>query len=100
MEIQMRKAIAVLGMTGALTFGGAGLAHATTYEAPAPATTTTLAQAEVEAEDDGDNTGLWGLAGLLGLLGLLGLKRREQRAVTPAGGTAAYGTTPGTTPRA
>jgi LPXTG-motif cell wall-anchored protein len=98
MEIQMRKAIAVLGMTGALTFGGAGIAHATTYEAPAPATTTTLAQAEVE--DDGDNTGLWGLAGLLGLLGLLGLKRREQRAVTPAAGTAGYGTAPGTTPRA
>lgn len=88
----MRKAIAVLGMTGALTFGGAGLAHATAYQAPAPATTTTVAQAE--AQDDGDNTGLWGLAGLLGLLGLLGLKRRNDGPVTSAGGTAGYGTTP------
>ena len=42
----MRKAIAILGMTGALTFGGAGMAHATTYDSPTPTTTTTLAQAE------------------------------------------------------
>jgi LPXTG-motif cell wall-anchored protein len=89
----MRKALAVLGMTGALTFGGAGLAHATTYDSPAPATTTTVAQAE--HEDDGDNTGLWGLAGLLGLLGLLGLKRRNDHvATTAAPGTAGYGNTP------
>ena len=88
----MRKAIAVLGMTGALAFGGAGIAQATAYEAPAPATTSTVAQAETQ--DDGDNTGLWGLAGLLGLLGLLGLKRRNDRPVTNAGGTAGYGTTP------
>jgi LPXTG-motif cell wall-anchored protein len=90
----MRKAIAVLGMTGALTFGGAGIAHATTFENPAPATTTTLAQAA--NDDGGDNTGLWGLAGLLGLLGLLGLKRRNDRPVahTNATGTAGYGNTP------
>jgi MYXO-CTERM domain-containing protein len=92
LQKQMRKAIAVLGMTGALTFGGVGIAHATAYETPVPATTTTLAQAETE--DDGDNTGLWGLAGLLGLLGLLGLKRRDDRTVTRAGGTAGYDTTP------
>jgi MYXO-CTERM domain-containing protein len=97
MEKQMRNALAVLGITGALTFGGAGIAHATAYEAPAPATTTTLAQAEAE-DDGGDNTGLWGLAGLLGLFGLLGLKRRDDRPVTRAGGTAGYGTS--TTPRA
>lgn len=84
----MRKTLAILGMTGALTLGGAGLAHATTYDSPAPQTTTTVAQA-TEHEDDGDNTGLWGLAGLLGLLGLLGLKRRDPNRVVA--------TTPGAT---
>jgi LPXTG-motif cell wall-anchored protein len=88
----MRKPIAILGITGALTFGGAGIAQATTYEPLTPATTTTLAQAETD--DDSDNTGLWGLAGLLGLLGLLGLKRRNDRPVTGAAPTAGYGTTP------
>jgi MYXO-CTERM domain-containing protein len=90
----MRKALAILGMTGALTFGGAGLAHATTYDAPAPATTTTVAQSDSH-DDDGDNTGLWGLAGLLGLLGLLGLKRRnDHHVVTGAPGTTGHGTAP------
>jgi LPXTG-motif cell wall-anchored protein len=86
MEKSMRKAIAILGMTGALTFGGAGIAQAATYDNPAPAATTTVAQ--TEKQDDGDNTGLWGLAGLLGLLGLLGLKRRNDRPAAGAGGTA------------
>ena len=58
-----------------LLFGGAGVANASTFDAPATTTTTTIAQ-EAEQED-GDNTGLWGLAGLLGLLGLAGLKRRN-----------------------
>ncbi len=91
----MRKAVAILGVTGALTFGGAGVAHATTYESPAPASTTTLAADD--AQDDSDNTGLWGLAGLLGLVGLLGLKRRNDRPVAGAAGTAGqpgYGTPP------
>ncbi|MFI5506077.1 WGxxGxxG family protein [Mycobacterium sp. NPDC051804] len=90
----MRKALAILGMTGALTFGGAGLAHATTYAGPATETTTTFAQAE--HEDDGDNTGLWGLAGLLGLLGLLGLKRRNDHVATTAAapGTTGFGNAP------
>ena len=88
----MRKAIAVLGISSALAFGGAGIAQATTYESPAPGTTITLAQAD--NDDDGDNTGLWGLAGLLGLLGLLGLKRRNERPVAGATGTATYGNTP------
>src|SRR3954465_1277665 len=88
----MRKAVAILGVTGALTFGGAGIAHAPTYDSPVPNTTTPLAQSE--AEDDGDNTGLWGLAGLLGLVGLLGLKRRDDRTVAAAPGQAGYGHTP------
>ncbi|OBB15867.1 hypothetical protein A5662_06480 [Mycobacteriaceae bacterium 1482268.1] len=87
----MRKAIAVLGMTGALTFGGAGLAGAAPYQSPVPTTTTTLA---ADNQDDSDNTGLWGLAGLLGLLGLLGLKRRNDRPAATTPGSAGYGTTP------
>ena len=88
----MRKTIAVLGISSALAFGGAGIAHATAYESPAPGTTITLAQAD--SDDDGDNTGLWGLAGLLGLLGLLGLKRRNDRPTVTAAGTTGYGNTP------
>ncbi|MGO4444593.1 WGxxGxxG family protein [Mycobacterium sp. 2YAF39] len=88
----MRKALAILGMTGALTFGGAGLAQATTYAGPAPTTTTTVAQAE--HKDDGDNTGLWGLAGLLGLLGLLGLKRRNDHVVANGPAAPGYGNAP------
>lgn len=88
----MRKAIAVLGISGALAFGGAGIAQATTYESPAPGTTVTLAQADTD--DDGDNTGLWGLAGLLGLVGLLGLKRRNDRPAGSATQPAGYGNTP------
>jgi hypothetical protein len=92
MEKHMRKAVAILGMTGALTFGGAGMAHAATYDNPVPNTTTTLAQSETQ--DDSDNTGLWGLAGLLGLVGLLGLKKRDDRTVAGAPGQAGYGNTP------
>ena len=88
----MRKTIATVCATGALMFGGAGIANATTIESPAPASTTTLAQ--TDATDDGDNTGLWGLAGLLGLLGLLGLKRRDDRAPTGTAQTPGYGTGP------
>jgi LPXTG-motif cell wall-anchored protein len=94
----MRKTIAVLGVTGALTMGGAGIAHATTYDDLVPATTTTVAQ--MEHEDDGGDNGLWGLAGLLGLLGLLGLKRRNDRPVTGAAGTTGGPGYGGTTPRA
>ncbi|MCV7198668.1 WGxxGxxG family protein [Mycobacterium angelicum] len=72
----MRRTIAVISATGALLFGGAGIANATT-EAPTPAaTTTTLADNGTNNNNNDDNTGLWGLAGLLGLLGLAGLKRR------------------------
>jgi LPXTG-motif cell wall-anchored protein len=87
----MRKPIAIGATAVTLLFGGAGVANATTVEAPTT-TTTTLAQ---EHEDDGGDNGLWGLAGLLGLLGLVGLKRRKDAdyRANPGGGTV-------TTPRA
>jgi MYXO-CTERM domain-containing protein len=70
----MQKPLVVGVTTLTLLFGGAGVAHASSLEAPAT-TTTTLAQ-DNQDDDNGDN-GLWGLAGLLGLLGLAGLKRRK-----------------------
>jgi MYXO-CTERM domain-containing protein len=69
----MQKPLVVGVTTLTLLFGGAGVANASTLEAPAT-TTTMFAQ---ENEDDGSDNGLWGLAGLLGLLGLAGLKRRK-----------------------
>ena len=88
----MQKALAILAMTGTLTFAGAGLAHATSYDGLAPATTTTLAQAE--AEDDGDNTGLSGPRWPAGLLGLLGLKRRNDHVVAGPAATAGHRNVP------
>jgi MYXO-CTERM domain-containing protein len=87
---KMRKTVAVISATGALLFGGAGVAHAATA-APAPAsTTTTLAAGDDNGDHDSDKTGLWGLLGLLGLGGLAGLKRRND--THPTAGPA---TTPG-----
>jgi hypothetical protein len=90
LEKNMRKIAAIICATGALTFGGAGVANATTIESPAPATSTiTLAQDDIA--HDSDKTGLWGLAGLLGLLGLVGLKRRNDRVAPGAVATPGYG---------
>jgi LPXTG-motif cell wall-anchored protein len=90
----MREIVAVAAATGALLFGGAGVANATTEYTSVQGPTTTLV-AQDDDQEDGDNTGLWGLAGLLGLLGLLGLKRRKDTHVaTPAPGTPGYGTAP------
>ncbi|ORW43121.1 hypothetical protein AWB90_18390 [Mycobacterium paraense] len=87
----MRKTIAVISATGALLFGGAGVANATVDSAPAQSsTTTTLADNNNTTSTDqhSDNNGLWGLLGLLGLGGLLGLKRRKDAdAVTGIGTT-------------
>ncbi len=90
----MRKTIAVVSATGALLFGGAGVANAAVDSAPAPSsTTTTLADTTNNTNDQhSDNTGLWGLLGLLGLGGLAGLRRRKDTDVTTG---AATGTTPG-----
>ncbi|OBK44336.1 WGxxGxxG family protein [Mycobacterium sp. 1081908.1] len=91
----MRKTIAVISATGALLFGGAGVANATVEGAPAPSSsTTTLADNNNGQNNDqhSDNTGLWGLLGLLGLGGLMGLKRRKDTDTITRVGTT---TTPG-----
>lgn len=75
----MRKTIAIVSATGALLFGGAGVANASS--APAPSSTTTTL-ADNNNDQHSDKTGLWGLVGLLGLGGLAGLMRRKD---TPAG---------------
>jgi MYXO-CTERM domain-containing protein len=75
----MRRTIAVISATGALLFGGAGVANATVQSAPVPSsTTTTLADnSNSNTDQHSDNSGLWGLLGLAGLFGLAGLKRRK-----------------------
>jgi MYXO-CTERM domain-containing protein len=88
----MRKTIAVVSATGALLFGGAGVANATVDSAPAPSsTTTTLADNNNGNTTDqhSDKSGLWGLLGLLGLGGLAGLKRRKDTDVRTGVGTTA-----------
>ena len=87
----MRRTIAVVSATGALLFGGAGVANATVESATAPSpTTTTLA--DNNNDQHNDNSGLWGLLGLLGLGGLVGLKRRRDTAAhTGIGSTATPG---------
>jgi hypothetical protein len=72
----LRKTLAVISATGALLFGGAGVAHATAPAAPIPSSTTSTLADDTQHQDS-DKTGLWGLAGLLGLIGLAGLKRRK-----------------------
>ena len=90
----MRKTIAVISATGAMLFGGAGLADAAVQGAPTPSsTTTTLADnGNANTDQHSDNTGKWGMFGLLGLFGLAGLKRRNTSDVrVDAGPTATRG---------
>jgi MYXO-CTERM domain-containing protein len=90
----MHKTIAVISATGALLFGGAGVASATIQGAPAPSSTvTTLADnTNGDTEHHVDNSGKWGMFGLLGLFGLAGLKRRNTTdASIAAGPTATHG---------
>ncbi len=95
----MRKTIAVVSATGALLFGGAGMANAAVQSAPIPSsTTTTVAQPDnTQNTQKTDHTGLWGLVGLLGLGGLAGLMRRRE--TFPGAGATGPGTH-GQTPRA
>ncbi len=96
----MRRTIAVTAATGALLFGGVGVANATAPSTAASSATTTLA--DNNADNNGDNhhsdkTGLWGLVGLAGLFGLAGLARRRTE---PNIGTGTVGpSTSGQTPR-
>jgi MYXO-CTERM domain-containing protein len=85
----MRKTIAIVSATGALMFGGAGIAEAAVQGAPAPSsTTTTLADnTNGNADQHSDNSGKYGLFGLLGLFGLAGLKRRNTTDANLAAGT-------------
>jgi MYXO-CTERM domain-containing protein len=78
----MRKTIAIISATGALLFGGAGVADAAVNGAPAPSlTATTLADnTNGDTHHDSDDKGKWGMFGLLGLFGLAGLKRRNTNA--------------------
>jgi MYXO-CTERM domain-containing protein len=75
----MHKTIAIISATGALLFGGAGVADAAVNGAPAPSSTaTTLADnTNGDTHHDSDDNGKWGMFGLLGLFGLAGLKRRN-----------------------
>ncbi|MBV8862158.1 MAG: MYXO-CTERM sorting domain-containing protein [Mycobacterium sp.] len=95
----MRKILAITAATGALLFGGAGVANATVPSAPQPAsTTTTVAQGGDDANNNhSDKTGLWGLLGLAGLAGLAGLRRRHGN--VNAGAASAVPGTRGQTPR-
>jgi MYXO-CTERM domain-containing protein len=91
MEDVMRKTIAVVVSSGALLFGGAGIASAAVENSTVPSSTTVLAQTDNGQNQKSDKTGLWGLAGLLGLGGLAGLRGRKHTAGT---GTAIGGQTP------
>ena len=88
----MRKTIAVISATGALLFGGVGVANAVAQGAsPATSSTpTTLADnTNGNTDQHSDNSGRWGMFGLLGLFGLAGLKRRNTTDANIAAGPTA-----------
>jgi len=70
----MRKSLAVVALTAALTGGTTALATQA-YAAPVQAAPPIAQDDSTIDADDGDNTGLWGLLGLLGLAGLV--KKKE-----------------------
>jgi MYXO-CTERM domain-containing protein len=102
----MRRTIAVTAATGALLFGGAGVANATVPSGAAipSSATTTLADNNNTDNHHSDKTGLWGLVGLAGLAGLAGLVRRRDdhhlgtTTARPGGTTTAGPGAPGQTP--
>ncbi len=90
----MRKTIAIMSATGALLFGGAGIANAAVQgiAAPSPTATRLADNTNGNTEQHSDNSGKWGMFGLLGLFGLAGLKRRNTtNASVDAGPTATRG---------
>jgi MYXO-CTERM domain-containing protein len=88
-RIIMRKTLAIAAATGAILFGGAGVANASGPGTQPPSSTTTVAQTGDNNNNNNhsDKTGLWGLVGLAGLAGLAGLRRRHDAHVDT--GTAA-----------
>ena len=91
----MRKTIAVVVSSGALLFGGAGIANAALEHSTVPSSTTvTVAAPDNDQNQKSDQTGLWGLVGLLGLGGLVGLRGRRGAAGTGTAGTFDRGQTP------
>ncbi len=78
----MRKTLAVVALTTALTGGTAAL---TAPAYAAPVTTGAVAAEQSTTDNDApesDKTGLWGL---LGLLGLAGLAKRKEHTETRTG---------------
>ncbi|MCU1673319.1 MAG: hypothetical protein JWN77_1432 [Frankiales bacterium] len=74
----MRKTLAVVATTAALSFTGIATASAATGPVSAPGTQVTADDTN-QSDDNQDKTGLWGL---LGLAGLAGLARRRETADT------------------
>lgn len=72
----MRKTLAVVALTTALTGGTATIAFADEEATPQVVAQSTDENAD---SDDSDKTGLWGLLGLIGLAGLA--KRKENNGV-------------------
>ena len=73
----MRKTLAVVSLTAALTGGSAAIAT-TAFAAPPVAQSTT----ENADQQKSDKTGLWGLLGLAGLAGLAKKKEHDQHSST------------------
>ena len=85
----MRRTVATAMTALVLTFGGAGVAQATTHALPASTASVNHSQTTPDSDSDNnepesDKTGLWGLLGLLGLLGLVGLKPKRDTVHTAA----------------
>lgn len=88
----MHRTIAVISATGAMLFGGAGVAGAATDSATAPSSSSITLADKSTGETHSDDNGKWGMFGLLGLFGLAGLKRRNTTdAVVDAGPAGARG---------
>ena len=71
----MRKTLAVVALTTALTGGTATIALADDAVAAPPVT---QSNTENDDKESSDKTGLWGLLGLLGLAGLAKKKERVE----------------------
>ena len=75
----MRKTLAVVALTTALTGAPAVAAYA---DAPVAAPPVTQSNTENDDQEQSDKLGLWGLLGLLGLAGLAKKKERTETHTT------------------